>query len=149
MQHLAVNMNSTGMVQDFLNRDAIHYVIYDLKPLTMAALSAKAHGQDWFHSQAPNGASLPLGLAWLTPFALGEKTHEEFVHSKVAFDASRAKAGLKGYSGMWEPKTSLMLFQMASVTDPKYLSVYEKLLKEQDTEHKTSNWLTLLARAGL
>ncbi len=149
MEHLAVNIDSTGLVHDFLKRDALHYVVYDLEPLTMAALSAKAHGQDWFHAQAPNGASVPLGLAWLTPFALGEKTHEEFVHSKIGFDAARAKAGMKGFAGLWEPVSSLTLFQTASVADAKYLPVYDKLLALQDAKHKPSVWLTLLAKAGL
>ncbi|UNA37238.1 alginate lyase family protein [Klebsiella variicola subsp. variicola] len=52
------NMNSEGEVVDFKQRDAIHYVVYDLQPLLQAALAALSRGEDWYHWTAPNNASL-------------------------------------------------------------------------------------------
>ena len=75
----------------------------------MAALAAKAHGEAWFHAAVHGGSCVELAIDWLTPFALGQKTHKEFVHSSVPFDAMRAKAGLKGYPGPWEPGASIHL----------------------------------------
>jgi hypothetical protein len=85
-------------VFDFHERDAIHYVTYDLDPLMMAALSAQAHGQDWFAWKSPAGANLPGALDWLAPYAKGEKVHIEFANSKIQFDRDRAAAGQKEYA---------------------------------------------------
>jgi len=142
-QQVSVNIKADGSVVDFYKRDALHYVVYDLEPLTTAAVAAKAHGEDWFHSSASGKSSLEKAMDWLTPFALGQKQHEEFVHSKVAFDAARAKVGLKGYSGMWEPAASIKLYQLASLADPKYTSV----LKQLPSDGKyPQDWLTLLMK---
>ncbi len=149
LDHLAVNINPEGMVDDFVKRDALHYVLYDLGPLDMAALAAKSHGQDWFHASSSNGSSLMLATDWLTPFALGEKTHEEFVHSKIGFDAQRARAGMKGYSGPFEPATSLTLYQLSAMLDPKYETTYQQICQNAGSGHSPSNWMVLVTKAGL
>ena len=40
-RQISVNIKSDGSVVDFSKRDALHYVVYDLEPLTTAALAAK------------------------------------------------------------------------------------------------------------
>jgi len=111
-RQVSVNIRPDGSVEDFTKRDALHYVTYDLEPLGIAALAAKGHHQDWFHGNVT--PSVALAVNWLVPFALGQKTHQEFVHSSVKFDAVRAQAGLKGYSGIWDPSHSVYLFGIAS-----------------------------------
>jgi hypothetical protein len=113
------NLLPDGSVNDFAKRDALHYVVYDLEPLDMAAAAARAHGQDLFHPKL-GPASLERCTDWLLPYALGQKTHEEFVHSTVSFDARRAAAGLKGYAGPWDPASSVGLLTLSSWLDPKY-----------------------------
>jgi hypothetical protein len=149
LEQLSVNISPTGMVHDFLERDALHYVTYDLDPLVVSALAAKAHGQDWFDAHASSGASLPLALDWLTPFALGQKTHEEFVHSKVAFDAARAHVGMTGYTGMWVPSTSLPLYEMAAILDPKYGTVFQQVNQNTGNKYHPLDWLVLVTKTGL
>jgi hypothetical protein len=149
LEQISVNISPSGMVHDFIVRDGLHYVTYGLEPLVVSALAAKAHGQDWFHAQAPSGASVPLALDWLVPFALGQKTHEEFVHSKVAFDGQRAKAGLKDYSGMWAPSTSLPLYEKAAVLDPKYVTVFQQVNQNTGNKYHPLDWLVLLNKTGL
>jgi hypothetical protein len=144
--HLAENLKADGSTYDFHLRDALHYDTYDLEPLMTSALAAKEHGQDWFHDTTPDGGSIPLSLDWLVPYALGNKTHEEFVHSPVKFDAQRARAGEKGYSGMWDPLTSIGLFQLATLLDPKYTDVVTQLT--QKGAHPQV-WSTLLLQAGI
>ncbi len=121
------NIHADGEVRDFAERDAMHYVIYDLEPLTHAALAARTRGEDWFTYQSLSGASVAKGFAWLRPYAAGEKPHEEFKNSKVAFDAQRAAAGEKGYSGPFEPRTAGEVFWMASVFVPDYADLARKL----------------------
>jgi hypothetical protein len=130
-RQVSVNIKPDGSVVDFYKRDALHYVTYDLEPLVTAALAAKEHGEDWFHAAPPgsNGAaSVENAVDWLTPFALGQKTHQEFVHSSVKFDAQRAQAGLHGYSGPWEPHSSIYLYKLAAATDPKYAPILQQVL---------------------
>ena len=117
---LAANLRPGGQVLDFTLRDALHYVVYDLEPLLQAALAARAEGEDWYHRQDPAGASLAGAVAWLRPYAAGEKPHQEFVHSTVPFDAERAQHGEKGYSGPFDPKTAGRTLWLAAQFDPTY-----------------------------
>ncbi len=136
------NIRPDGSVNDFYKRDALHYVVYDLEPLTLASLGAKAHGQDWFHTAATGSPSVEMAVDWLLPYATGVKTHEEFVHSTVAFDAARDKAGEKGYSGLWDAKTSVELMGQVVWLDPKYRAELEKV--EANTATKLHPWLALM-----
>jgi hypothetical protein len=124
------NVGRDGAVLDFTQRDALHYVIYDLEPLVQAALAARAMGEDWFDASAANGASLAQAVAWMRPYAAGEKRHQEFVHSTVAFDAERAAAGEKGYSGAFDPKTAGRLMWLAASFDPQYAVLAGRLSPE-------------------
>jgi len=127
VRQLADNIKPDGEVIDFAERDALHYVVYDLQPLVAAALAAKPFGGDWLHEATPQGASLAKALDWLRPYAEGSKTHEEFVHTQVKFDREREQAGEKGYSGPWDPKSAGSLYWLAAQLDPSYLPVAQQL----------------------
>jgi hypothetical protein len=127
-RQVAVNLLPDGQVMDFAQRDALHYVVYDLEPLLRAALAAKAYaGEDWYRWEAPNHASVAKSVAWLTPYATGAKTHEEFVHSQVAFDAERAAAGVKGFAGAFDVHDAAITYWSASRFDPALRAVAGKL----------------------
>jgi hypothetical protein len=143
-RQVSVNIHPDGSVEDFFKRDALHYVTYDLEPLGISALAAREHHRDWFHGPGP---SVALAVDWLVPFALGQKTHREFVHSSVKFDAIRAAAGLKGYSGLWDPAHSVYLLGIASALDPRFEPVLETVIR--NTGHRPPDWLSLLVKAGL
>lgn len=122
------NLLPDGQVTDFAQRDALHYVVYDLEPLLRAALAARAYrNEDWYRWQAPNHASVAKSVAWLTPYVTGAKTHVEFVHSTVAFDAQRAAAGVKGFTGAFDVKDAAITYWSASRFDPALRAVAEKL----------------------
>lgn len=125
------NVGQNSEVMDFAQRDALHYVIYDLEPLLQAALAAKSRGEDWYSIASPEGGnpggSLAQAVRWLVPFADGTQVHQEFVRSSVAFDAQRAKAGVKGYAGPFDPHDSGHLFWMAAQFDPSYLPLARRL----------------------
>lgn len=125
--HLARNIRSDGATLDFEERDALHYVVYDLEPLLRAAQVAQKRGESWLKLTGNGGGSLEAALDWLTPYAMGEKVHEEFVHSRVAFDAKRSAAGLPGFSGSWKPEGSARLFAMAATLDARYAPVVQRL----------------------
>ncbi|PHN26064.1 alginate lyase family protein [Pseudomonas sp. ICMP 460] len=127
-QQVADNILADGSVTDFHDRDALHYVVYDLEPLVEAALAAKPYGigGDWLNITA-NGASLGAALDWLVPYANGQRSHQEFVHTHVPFDQARAGVGEAGYSGTWEPKSGATLFWLAAQLNPRYLPVAKQL----------------------
>ncbi|WP_115717798.1 alginate lyase family protein [Gallaecimonas mangrovi] len=126
-QQLAKNIQPGGEVWDFQYRDALHYVVYDIEPLLRAALAANTQGQDWFREQGPQGQSLKQAVDWLTPYAKGEKQHQEFVHTKVAFDKKRQQAGVKGFFGLWQPDRAANVYWAASIFDSSYLPLAKKL----------------------
>jgi hypothetical protein len=124
---LDYNLRADGSTVDFEQRDALHYVVYDLEPLLTAALAAKAHGLDWYSLKNRGGASLETALQWLEPYATGERTHEEFAHTTVEFDRTRAQAGLPGFSGRWDPKISTLLYQVARRLNPRWTTLATQL----------------------
>jgi hypothetical protein len=123
VEHIGDNIAPDGSTIDFKERDALHYVTYDLQPLVTAALAARRHNRNWLPETASNGATLAAALNWLTPYAAGTKTHEEFVHSDVPFDLKRREAGLPGYSGQWDPKNATELFHLAARLDGRYTPI--------------------------
>ncbi|WP_250939101.1 alginate lyase family protein [Allorhizobium sonneratiae] len=121
------NIGPEGETVDFRQRDALHYVVYDLEPLVRVAVAAKEQGMNWYGLKGASGGDLEKALAWLKPYAMGEKTHLEFVHSTVPFDAARRKAGVKGFEGLWQPKRALRLYRMAAMLDPRYQPIVDQL----------------------
>ncbi|RQH06188.1 alginate lyase family protein [Paraburkholderia dinghuensis] len=127
VEHLGDNVAPDGSTLDFTERDALHYVAFDLQPLVTAALAARRHNRNWLTERATNGATLAKALDWLTPYATGEKTHEEFVRSTVPFDARRREAGLPGFTGAWDPKNAAELFHLAARLDGRFSPVALRL----------------------
>ncbi|POR49784.1 alginate lyase [Paraburkholderia eburnea] len=127
IEHIGDNVAPDGSTLDFTERDALHYVTYDLQPLVTAALAARRHNRNWLPERAANGATLAGALDWLTPYATGDKTHEEFVHSSVPFDAKRREAGLPGYTGAWDTKNAAELYHLAARLDGRYTPIALKL----------------------
>ncbi|KMQ80463.1 hypothetical protein BPMI_03421 [Candidatus Burkholderia pumila] len=127
VEHIGDNIAPDGSTVDFAERDALRYVTYDLQPLVTAALAARRHNRNWLPERAPSGATLAVALNWLTPYALGTQTHNEFVHSSVPFDAKRREAGLPGFSGQWDPKNAAELFHLAARLDGRYAPVALRL----------------------
>jgi len=130
------NVRSDGSTLDFQQRDALHYVVYDLVPLVTAALAAQLHGRHWYTLPNGSGASLETALRWLAPYARGERTHEEFARTTIQFDRTRAALGMQGFSGLWDPNGAAMLYQLAARIDPSWSGLATRL-------GPPSNWLAL------
>lgn len=144
-KQIAVNILPDGSVRDFHTRDALHYVTYDLDPLLMAALAAKAHGEDWFSWQSLTGSSLPLALRWLEPYAAGGREHMEFVRSKVPFDRERAAAGNAEYAPhIWKRGAAVRTFAVATLCDDEYAPILDELVSS--TKRQPSAWMRLMLR---
>ena len=138
------NIQPDGSVFDFHERDALHYVTYDLDPLLMAAIAAKAHGENWYGWQSSAGSSLAAALRWLEPYALGAKTHVEFARSKISFDKERAAAGQPDYAPHpWKRGNAVNTFALASLCDSAWAPLVQRLTAE--TRARPAAWIWLKA----
>jgi len=111
------NLLPTGEAIDFVERDALHYVVYSVEPLLEAALFSNLYGRQLFQHIGPRGQSIGRTLEWLAPYARGDRSHEEFARSTVRFDAERAAAGVPGFSGPFDPRKTRYAYWLASRLD--------------------------------
>lgn len=133
------NLVPSGESVDFAERDAIHYVVYSVEPLLEAALFAHPQGHVLFATTGATGQSISRTLDWLAPYARGDRSHEEFVHSQVRFDAQRAAAGVPGFAGPFLPKKAQFVYWLAAQMDPKWHELSEKLGRPPIT--RRASWL--------
>lgn len=126
-KQVATNIAADGQVLDFGERDALHYVVYSLEPLLIAALIARQHGEDWYVYESRLGSSLTHALEWLAPYARGEKTHEEFKNTRNGFDRQRAAAEVPRFSGLWQPGGALICYQAAARFDARWRPLANRL----------------------
>lgn len=131
MTQIDRNLKPDGSGIDFESRDALHYHVYDLEPLLkLAILLQRATGKDYYRYTSPQGCSIQRSVTWLLPFVTGEKTHPEFVNSKVPFDRQRAQNGQAEYKAgtLWDPRNGIATVLLASYFDPALLSTVRPLL---------------------
>ena len=138
---VTANVYPDGTLEDFHQRDALHYVTYDLDPLLMAAECGHVHHLDWLHWRSSTGSSLDAAVAWLIPYAEGTKQHEEFVHSGVPFDKQRMQAGVAHFNKVWDPKESLKTFGLAGAIDPQFRTVADNLRSKPG--YYVNHWIVL------
>jgi hypothetical protein len=129
-KQIAKNLNPDGSSYDFHERDALHYHIYDVDPLMVAATILSRDGkfgENPYTYKSPEGNSLKNSVDWLVPFFTGEKTHGEFVNSKVAFDKKRAANGEKGYIAgtLFRPQEARTSIALANYFDKDMLGIYQ------------------------
>ncbi|OLL28686.1 hypothetical protein BTH42_26020 [Burkholderia sp. SRS-W-2-2016] len=134
-----------GETTDFGQRDAMHYQLYGMQPLLTLACVAQQRNHDWYHYQAPSGASLKRAVGFVEPYALGEKTHVEFVHSKVKFDKARAQAGEKEYMPHnWDTCEAGPTFVEAGCVDPNAAKVALQISCGESEHKRFVDWESVL-----
>jgi hypothetical protein len=128
MVQVAANIRPDGSTVDFAQRDALHYVTYDLEPLVQAALALSPYGKtNLLEARSSTGSSIAAALDWLAAYAEGRRQHQEFVHTSEPFDIERQKAGLKGYGGTWDQHNAAALYAYAAQLLPKYRPLAARL----------------------
>ncbi len=129
---ITTNLNPDGTSFDFLERDAMHYHLYDLEPLTTLAIIIKrANGTNEFTFVSQKETSIKKSFDWLLPYMTGEKTHAEYVNSKVEFDRKRAQNHEKAFEigHLFQPTQGIYALVLASFFDKSYLNVIDKIKK--------------------
>ncbi|MCJ8210449.1 alginate lyase family protein [Mucilaginibacter sp. RS28] len=123
-KQIAQNLYPDGSGFDFAERDALHYHVYTLEPLLKAmTVIMRAEGKNYYDYTSPTGASVHKSVDFLVPFVTGERTHGEFVNSKVKFDRDRAANGEKGYvaGSLFEPRNGIVALAAAAYFDPSVM----------------------------
>jgi hypothetical protein len=146
-RQIAVNLYPDGAGYDFKERDALHYHIYTLEPLVMAAIVIyRATGVNYFSYESATGSSIKRSMEFLLPFVTGEKTHGEFLNSTVPFDKQRAKNGEKGYEAgsKFDASTGIYVLELASYFNKKY---GEAVLQTFPKGNHNADWQLLLNKA--
>jgi hypothetical protein len=142
-RQINTNFKPDGASTDFYLRDAFHYHLYDVEPLLTLARAGERNGEKFYEFAATNGATLDRGVAFVVPYALGQKTHEEFVNSKVPFDRKRAENGQGEYQPhVWNPRESIHMFSQAAWFRPEYGALAEQLAGQPDKAF--FNWQMVL-----
>lgn len=146
-KQIAVNLYADGSGHDFAERDALHYHIYTLEPLILAAeVIYRATGKNYFNYESSSGSSIRKSIDFLVPFVTGEKTHGEFANSKTEFDRKRAANGEKEYvaGSAFKPLSGIHVLEEAGYFDPKYLDVVKRVVPA-DNAH-LNDWEIVLDR---
>jgi hypothetical protein len=133
-----VNLNADGTTYDFLERDALHYHVYDLEPMIrLAMIYQRAQNLDLYHWKTDKGASIAQCVAFLVPYAKGEKIHPEWVHTKIQFDIQRGLNGEKGYiSGEnFDPKNSQKCLELAQFFEPNLKTLVGSLTDKLESPY--------------
>ncbi len=141
------NLLPDGSSYDFHERDALHYHCFDLEPLLSLAIVAHAHGIALYDYESAQGASLRKSVRFLVPYCEGTATHAEWVHSKVAFDRTRAEAGEAKFEvgSLFEPQDGLRTLELASFFDESLRPLVAKLANRPGARFPT--WQSVLNEA--
>jgi hypothetical protein len=144
-RQIAINLYADGSGYDFKERDALHYHIYTLDPLIIAAtIIYRATGNDYFNYESETGSSIKKSVDFLVPFVTGEKTHGEFLNSHVAFDTKRAKNNEKDYQpgAKFNPLNGVHVLEQAAYFNSKYLAAIQQVTP--GNSHHNDDWQLIL-----
>ena len=110
-----------------MQRDALHYHVYDLEAWTQIAVAAPEI------LNAPQRARIEQALLFMKPYYEGSREHTEFANSKVPFDAERRDAGTPGFENApWKPEGANNLLRLARCVFPATRSWTTELERSQN-----------------
>jgi hypothetical protein len=136
-----------GTSHDLRERDTLTYHTTTLRPLLDLALLARRRGVDLYTWEAPGGGSLKKSVDYVRPYATGEKTRTEWVHSTAEIDRQRAAAGIPHYQpgSVYEPRQAIPLLEEAELFDPTLGKIVAKLRAQPHARFPT--WRLVLNAA--
>ncbi|ELP29675.1 sulfatase-like hydrolase/transferase [Rhodopirellula baltica] len=137
-----------GSSRDLKHRDSLTYHGSSLKPPMELAMLAGEDGLSLYSWSSQKGGSLKKSVKFLVPYAMGEKTHAEWVNTKVDLDRRRAAAGIEKYRAgrLFDPEDALGVMEYGSYFDPDLLHVVRHLT--QDDAKRFPTWRTLINAAA-
>jgi len=118
-----------------------------LVPALDLALPLGSEGPSLYTWTAPDGGSSQKSVQFVVPYATGEKTHAEWVHTTVDLDRRCAAAGLEKYRAgrLFDPIDAASLLEAASAFDPTLVSAWTTVTG--NTAERYGSWRILLQSA--
>ena len=137
-----------GSSYDLKHRDTLTYHSSALRPPMELAMLLGERGKELYTWTNKRGGSLKKSVDYVVPYAMGEKIHREWVHTRVDLDRRRAAAGIEKYrtGRLYEPKSALELMTQASYFDPTLRRVVVHL--EPSDAERFPTWRMLLNEAA-
>jgi hypothetical protein len=121
------SLYADGTSEDLKRRDTLTYHGSSLKPLLELAIVLGA--RELYTWESAEGGSLKKSVDYVVPYAMGQKTREEWTNSEVDLDRRRAEAGLEKYrpGRLFDPADALELMELASYFDADLVAVVRHL----------------------
>jgi hypothetical protein len=144
--YITESLYGDGESLDLKHRDTLTYHGSGLKPPLEVAMILGA--DDLYTWENERGGSMKKSVDYVIPYATGEKTHQEWVHTEVELDRQRAAAGLEKYrtGRLFEPKDAAELLVVASYFDPSLAPLAVQLSEGEEGERFPS-WRMLVNAA--
>jgi len=142
------SLRADGTSYDLEHRDSLGYHGSSLKPIIeIALLRGMEAGKELYYWENEDGGSVAKSVAYVLPYARGEKVHKEWVNTKVQLDRERAAAGLAYYQPgkPYDPKNARELMDLASGFQPELIPLVREL--SEDSEARFPTWNSFLAAA--
>jgi Alginate lyase len=112
-----------GRTVDFMQRDALHYHVAAVQPLTEIVLYAP----DLAGPQVR--AAVLSGLEFIRPFFLGQAEHIEFARTANSFDRERRDDGNPVFQhAPWDPQRGRVLLRLARAAFPEIRGWTEQIV---------------------
>lgn len=146
---VTASLRADGSSLDLERRDSLTYHCSALVPALELAVLLGATGRELYTWTSPKGGSIQRSVDFIVPYATGEKTHAEWVNTKVALDRERAAAGLEKYrpGRLFEPHQAAGLLEAASAFDPSLVTLWGTVT--QTAAPRFASWRMLVHAALL
>jgi hypothetical protein len=136
-----------GRSRDFEHRDAMHYHVSACSTLlSLAVALGHPEGQHLYdgYPDAPDGPSIRKSIAYMLPYARGEKVHAEWVNTKVDLDRRRwseARDPFYEPGKPWNPDDAARVLGPASFFQPDLAPMARafEARRAAATEHADAN----------
>ena len=134
-----------GRSRDLIHRDSMHYHVGSIENLVKIALMGRVMDFDLYTRTTNRGGSISKSIAFVRPYAAGEKVYHEWVNSKVELDRKRWQSGDPYYrpGKPWRPDEAYDLFRLAAVIDPALSPIADQLM---DKFAIKDSWLAVVCR---
>jgi hypothetical protein len=141
------NIAPDGQTYDFKHRDSLSYHTGGVTPLLEIAIAARMADEDLYGFATSEGASVRSAVAFLLPYARGEKIHPQWVNSKEKFDRIRWESGDPKYEPgkPWDRKAGQEMLELAAFFDSSLLPLVSELA---ENKNRYGSWTGVLAAAA-
>ena len=145
---VAESLFADGSSVDLKRRDTLTYHTSALRPVVELAMLAGDAGDALYTWESPRGGSIKRSVEFVLPYAVGEKTRQEWKNSTVKLDHRRAEAGLEKYrpDRTYDPRDALELMEEASYFDPRLMRAVHHLTGS--TAKRFPTWQALVNEAA-